>query len=113
MQWVYQNLGIHYKGKDGLAFTNHHKLLNHVEGYLLIDPETLLPRHHFLFDTDFETLGSGPTSYHLLWLANMQAAVATSQLTLSGTLTPEAMAYFSSTHVSCLSGAFLAVALDA
>jgi hypothetical protein len=112
-QWVYQNLLIHYKGKDGLTLTDHHEILNCVEGYSLIDPETLFPRHRFLLDVDFETLGSGPTSHCLLWLAGMESAVATSQLALSGTLTPEAMAYFSSTHVSCLYGAFLDVASDA
>jgi hypothetical protein len=110
-QWVYQNLVIHYKEKDGLTLADHHKILNHMEGYLLIDPETLLPQHRFLFDADFETLG-GATSHCLLWLAEMEAAVATSHLALSGTLTPEATAYFSSTHPSCLSGAFLDVALD-
>jgi hypothetical protein len=67
-QWVYCNLVIHFKGKDGLTLIDHHKMLNRMEGYSLIDPETLLPWHRFLFDTNFETLGSGPTSRRLVWL---------------------------------------------
>jgi hypothetical protein len=42
-QWVYRNLVIHYKGKDSLTLSDHHEILNCMEGYLLIDPETLLP----------------------------------------------------------------------
>ncbi len=61
----------------------------------MADPEILLPQHGFLYNTDFAALGSGPTSHHLLWLAEMEAAVATSWLALSGTLMPEAMTFFS------------------
>jgi hypothetical protein len=105
-QWVYRNLVIHYKGKDGLTLIDHHEILNRVEGYSLINPETLLPPHWDLFGTDFETLGSGPTTSHrLLWLADMDAAVATLQLACSGTLTPEALMYFSATKPSRMSGA--------
>jgi hypothetical protein len=104
-QWVYRNSVIHYKGKDSLTLIDHYKILNRVEGYSLIDPETLLPWHQFLFDTDFETLGSGPTCHRLLWLAEMDAAVATSQLARSGTLTSEALMYFLATQPSCVSGA--------
>ncbi len=105
-QWVYRNLVIQYKGKEGLTLSDHHEILNHMEGFLLINPETLLPRHRFLFDADFETLGSGPTSHCLLWLVDMNAAVTSSQLALSGTLTAEALAYFLSTQPSCLFGGF-------
>jgi hypothetical protein len=108
-QWVYRNLVIHYKGKDGLTLSDHHEILNRMEGFLLIDPETLLP----LFNADFKTLGSGPTSHHLLWLVDMDAAVISSQLALSGTLMAEALAYLSSTQPSCLSGGFPEEDLDA
>ncbi len=61
----------------------------------MADPDILLPQHRFLYNTDFAALGSGPTSHCLSWLADMEAAVGTSPLALSGTLTPEAMTYFS------------------
>ncbi len=106
-QWVCLNSMIHYRGKNGLTLIDHHEILNRVEGYSLIDPEALLPRHRFLFDTDFETLRSCPTSHHLLWLADMHAAVATLQLARSGTLTSEALTYFSATQPSCMTGVVL------
>jgi hypothetical protein len=71
----------------------------------MADPEILLPQHRFLYDTDFAALGSGPTSHCLLWLvADMEAAEVTSWLALSGTLTLEAMTYFSSDNPARLSG---------
>ncbi len=39
-------------------------------------------------DADFKVLGSGPTSDRLIWLANMDSAVAVSTLSHAGTLTP-------------------------
>jgi hypothetical protein len=104
---------IHYKGKDGLTLSDHHEILKHVEGFLLINPETLLSQHRFLFNADFETLGSGATSHHLLWLADMDAAVTASQMALLGTCMAEALAYFLSTQPSCLSGGFPEEDLDA
>jgi hypothetical protein len=81
-----------------------YSILNCVEEYSMADPEILLLRHRFLYDTDFTALGSGSTSHCLLWLADMEAAVATSRLVLSGTLTSEPMSYFSSDNPMCLSG---------
>jgi hypothetical protein len=52
----------------------------------------------------FAALGSGPTSDCPLWLADVEAAVATSQLALSGTLTSEAITYFSLDNPARLSG---------
>jgi hypothetical protein len=90
--------------KYGHTIPQHHGILNRVEEYSMVDPEILLPRHRFLYDTDFAALGSGPTSHRLLWLADMEAAVATSRLALLSTLTPEAMTYFSSDNPARLSG---------
>lgn len=58
-QWIYRNTLIHYRGQDGLTIPEHHEIYNRVEEYAAIDPETILPRHRYLFDTDFEALGSG------------------------------------------------------
>jgi hypothetical protein len=95
-QLIYRISVIHFRGKDGLTIPKHHDILNRVKEYSMVDPEILLPRHRFLYDTDFAALGSGPTFHCLLWLADMEAAIATSQLALTGTLTPEALADFSS-----------------
>jgi hypothetical protein len=42
-QWIYHNTFIHYRGTDGLTTLEHHKIINQVEEYALIDPEELLP----------------------------------------------------------------------
>ena len=85
-QWIYQNSFILFKGKT----------------HTLTDPDTLLPRHWFLFEVDSEALGSGPTSHGLLWLADMDNAIAVSCLARLGTLTPEASAHFSRGQVILL-----------
>jgi hypothetical protein len=93
-QWIYRNLVIHYRGKDGLPIPEHHDIINWFEAYPLTDPDNLLPRHHFLMSTDFALLGSGPASNQLIWLANMDSACAASALTCTGTLTHAAMVNF-------------------
>jgi hypothetical protein len=56
--------------------------------YLSINPDSLLPRHCYLFDTSFESLTSGPTSQCLLWQAEKGTAFTAyclaSTRTLSG-----------------------------
>jgi hypothetical protein len=94
-QWIYHNLVIHFKSKDGLTVPEHHEILNWIESYSLVDPDILLPHHQFLFEADFEALGRRPTSHQLLWLADMETAVAASNLAWAGTLTPLAIAHFS------------------
>ncbi len=85
---------IHYS-KDGLTIPEHHEVMNRVELHSLMDPDSLLPRHHFLMSTDFTLLGSGATSDRLVWLANMDSALATSALSCASTLTPAKKARFS------------------
>jgi hypothetical protein len=77
-QWIYHNSIMHSRGKDVFTIPKHHNILNQVKEYSMVDPEILLPCHCFLYNTDFAALGSGPTSHCLLWLADMEAAVATS-----------------------------------
>ena len=97
-QWIYCNSMIHFRSTDGLTIPEHHEILNQMESYSLVDPETLLPRHQTLLGADFESLGSGPTSHRLLWLANMSSAMSAAHLARSGTLSDSALAHFS--HVS-------------
>ena len=60
-QWIYHNSVIHYKLRDRWTLPEQHAILSKFEEYALIDPDTILPRHWFLFDMD----GSGPTLQHL------------------------------------------------
>ena len=84
--------------KDRLTIPAHHDIINRVESYARSDPDTLLPHHRFLFEADSEELVSGPTSHRLLWLADMDIAIATSSLGRLGTLTPQASPYFLQTR---------------
>ena len=94
-QWVYPNLVIHFKIRDLLTVPEHHEILNRIESYSLVDPDILLPRHWFLFEADFQALGCVPTSHRCLWLADMETAVAASNLARAGTLTSLVIAHFS------------------
>ena len=93
-QWIYRNTLIHYRGKDGFTIPEHHEIINRVEEYFTIDPDSILPRHRHLLDTVFEALGSGPPSDHLLWLADVDTALTLSGLANSGALSRQAQDYF-------------------
>ena len=96
-QWIFRNSMIHFRSTDGLTIPEHHKILDQMEHYALVDPKTLLPCHRSLLDADFESLGNGPTSHRLLWLANMSSALSAANLAQSGTLSASAMEHFSCT----------------
>jgi hypothetical protein len=93
-QWIYRNLVLHYRGKDGLMIPEHQDIMNQVESHSLTDPDSLLPQHRLLMDADFGVLGSDPTSDRLTWLADMNSTIVASNLSQAGTLTPAAEAYF-------------------
>ena len=93
--WVYINSYIHFTGIDGRTMPEQHDILDRVAVYALINSDTLLPRHWLLFEAYFEALGSGPTSHRLVWLANMDSALAASSLSQLGSLTPQAETLFS------------------
>jgi hypothetical protein len=93
-QWIYRNLVLHYQGKDGLTIPEHQDIMNQVKLHSLTDPDSLLPRHRSLMDTDFGVLGTGPTSERLTWLADMQSAITASTLSQAGSLTFAAELYF-------------------
>jgi hypothetical protein len=72
-----------------------HDIINRLVAYALIIPDTLLPLHWLLFEMDFEALASGPASHCLLWLADMNLALAASSPSQLGSLTPTAQAFYS------------------
>ena len=94
-QWIYCNSVIHFKGKDGWTLPEQHTIMSKVAKYSMINLDIIPPRHRFLFNADFEALRSGPTSQHLLWLAEVDTALLASSLSELGSLTPQASAFFS------------------
>ncbi len=102
-QWTYRNAYIHFKGKEGWTMPQLQDIVDQINEYSLMDPNLLLPCHMSLFDAKFETLGCGPTSHRLLWLADMDSALAALHLAEMGLLTPKASLYFLQEHPSsCL-----------
>jgi hypothetical protein len=55
-------------------------MLNRIEEPTYMDPESLLPRHQYLLEADYASLGSGSITSQLLWLANVKSAMAASTL---------------------------------
>jgi hypothetical protein len=49
-QWIYRNSVIHFKGKDGWTLPEQHAIMSKVTKYSMINPDTILLRHWFLFD---------------------------------------------------------------
>jgi hypothetical protein len=94
-QWIYCNSVIHFKGKDVWTLPEQHTIMSKVAKYSMINPDIIPPCHWFLFNADFEALGSGPTLQHLLWLAEVDTALSASSLSELGSLTPQASAFFS------------------
>ena len=104
-QWIYHNSVIHFKGKDGWTLPEQHTIMSKVAEYSMIGPDTILPHphHRFLFDFNFEALGSGSTSQHLLWLVEVDTTLSASSLSQLGSLTPQASTFFS----TCTSRTFI------
>ena len=70
------------------------EIIQQVNLYSLTDPSALLPRHRDLLEADFCRLGEGSTSDRLLWLADMESALAAAALSESGTLSAQVVSYF-------------------
>ena len=96
---IYHNSMIHYRSIDSLTIPEHHEILNQMEGYSLVDPNTLLPRHRPLLEADFKALGGGPTAHRLLWIANMNTAMSAAQLARAGALSSSAFSTFLSGNI--------------
>jgi hypothetical protein len=69
-------------------------IIKKVNAYSLLDPAALLHRHRALLEADFATLGNGPTSHRLLWLADMDSIISVAMLAQSGSLTQQAAFFF-------------------
>ena len=82
------------KHRKCFTIPEHHEIINCIEEYFTIDPNSILPRHRHILNTDFEALGSGPTSNRLLWLADVDTALTVSGLATSGALSRDALEYF-------------------
>jgi hypothetical protein len=69
-------------------------IIKKVNAYSLLNALALLPRHRALLKADFTTLGNGPASHRLLWLADMDSAISVAMLAQLGSLTPQGATFF-------------------
>jgi hypothetical protein len=75
-QWIYRNVSIHLKVKDGHTAIEHRDLLDEVRNMMQTEPSDLLQRHQHLLDQDWYKMGSCTTSDRLQWLEQMDSALA-------------------------------------
>jgi hypothetical protein len=54
--------------------------MDNIAMMILTDPESLLPVHQYLLDTDFEKLGERDTIERWYWLASMSSAPKAAQM---------------------------------
>ncbi len=87
-QWIYRNSYITKAKRDG----QYPRFRTFSTGSM--DPESLLPRHRFLFENNFAALGNRPMSHCLWWLVNMDSAFAAALLAQLNSLTPQATTFF-------------------
>ncbi len=82
------------KAKSDGQCLSYRTLLTKSMGILFWTQRPFLPQHRFLFEANFAALGNRQTSHHLLWLADMDSAVAAALPAQLGSLTPQATTFF-------------------
>jgi hypothetical protein len=88
-QWVYRNASVHIKLVEGRTQEEHRQVMDEVRKLLDVDPEELLPCHRDMLQEDFHHLGEGSTTAWLLWLDNIESALAERRATLISERTPQ------------------------
>jgi hypothetical protein len=94
-QRLYKNSCMHYSGQEGITLEQHRQILQRVFDNIHTDPDTLLPWHRYLLEFNPTTLGGGSTATRRLWLASLESAKSTAELSQTGMLTETAEEYFS------------------
>ena len=77
-QWLYRNARIHIKVAEGLTQPAHEAIMSKVVTLMGTDPMELLPRHRYLLEWDFLTLGKGSTVDRQYWIMGMESALQAS-----------------------------------
>jgi hypothetical protein len=79
-QWLYRNSHMHYSAQEGITLKQHQQILQQVFDNIHTDPDTLLPRHWYLLETNPTTLGGGSTANRRVWLASLESAQSAAEL---------------------------------
>ena len=76
-QWLPHNAKVHIKQKGDLNVEDHNKLLAKLEKLVWTDAEQFLPGDKSFFEEDFDKLGKVSALDQQLWVAEMEASIAT------------------------------------
>jgi hypothetical protein len=74
-QWVYRNVSVHLKVKEGRTAAARETILETMKGFLHTDPEQLLKEYRHLLFSDFAALASGPIKDKLEWISEIDSAL--------------------------------------
>ncbi len=86
-QWLYRNSDMHYIS-DGLTSRQHDKLTSNIKELM---KTILLGRHQHYMNTNFNTLGRGPTIARQVWVANMEMAISNAKVDKGNFCTQETL----------------------
>jgi hypothetical protein len=75
-QWLYRNANIHLKVVEGRTTAEHREIMSEVRHMMAVDPLDLLPCHQHLLKQNWEMMGATSTSTRLVWLEQMDSALA-------------------------------------
>ncbi len=75
MQWLNRKCDVHYIS-NGLTLREHNKLTSKIKELMKTKRTALLGWHRHYMNTNFSTLGRGPTIACQVWVANMEMAIS-------------------------------------
>jgi hypothetical protein len=79
-QWTYRNSVVHFT-VEGRTPKQHREIIAELEQLMSVDPKTLLPKYHHLFeDEDFVALGRGSSNHKLYWISAAKTSIAASAI---------------------------------
>jgi hypothetical protein len=86
---------MHYIGHEGITLEQHRQILQQVFDNTHTGPDTLLPRHQYLLETNPTTLGGESTANKRVWLVSLESAQSKTEHSQTGMLPESAKEYFS------------------
>jgi hypothetical protein len=89
-QWLYRNSDVHYIS-NGLSSRQHDELTPKIKELMKTKRTALLGQHRHYMNTNFNTLGRGPTIARQVWVANMEMAISIAKVAKGNFYTQETL----------------------
>ena len=96
-QWLFRNARKHIKVFDGITEAEHLEIYSHVEEYFRLDPNDLLPKHRYLLEDDFSSMGKLSSIARKVWVLNVEPALAAAKAVRQGATVAEGLVQFQQT----------------